>query len=243
VRDAAPEARADAPPPTTPVTVFLAGDSIVMTYPDTPSTTDQAGWGQMLPASFRSNATIDNRAIGGRTARRYIEEGRLDDILADVHAGDYLLVQFGTNDGNTTATYVLNGVTIPYFLDANTDFKTYLMQYVDGARAKSATPVLVTPTPRNSAYCTGGNGTGAYAQGMRDLAAAQNIAISDLNMKTVNYLKPICPAPVPENFFLLLADGTVDGTHFQENGARILAGFVAQGIRESGIPLAAYLLN
>jgi len=242
-RDAAPEARVDAPPPTMPVTVFLAGDSIVMTYPDTPSTTDQAGWGQMLPAYFRSNATIDNRAIGGRTARRFIEEGRLADILADIHAGDYLLVQFGTNDGNTTATYVLDGGTIPYFLDPNTDFKTYLMQYVDGARAKSATPVLVTPTPRNSAYCTGGNGTGAYAQAMRDLAAAENIALSDLNMKTVNYLKAICPAPVPENFFLLLADGTVDGTHFQENGARILAGFVAQGIRESGIPLAAYLLN
>jgi lysophospholipase L1-like esterase len=233
------DAAADAP--ASPVTVFVAGDSTVQTYVDTASPNDQAGWGQMLQAYFRANATVDNRAIGGRTARRFIEEGRLDDILADLRAGDYLLVQFGTNDSNTTATYDLNGQTIPYFLDANTDFKTYLMRYVDGARSKSATPVLVTPPPRNSAYCTGGNGLAAYAQAMRDLAAAQSIALDDLNAKTVAYLRAICPAPTPEDFFLLRPDGTVDGTHFQENGARILARFVADGIRESGIPLAQYL--
>jgi lysophospholipase L1-like esterase len=78
---------------------------------------------------------------------------------------------------------------------------------------------------------------------MRELAAAQGIAISDLNTKTVAYLKAICPAPTPENFFLILADGSVDGTHFQENGARIMAGFVATGIRQAGIPLAQYLLD
>jgi lysophospholipase L1-like esterase len=236
-RDAAPAV--DAPAPTAPLTVFIAGDSTVMTY--AANAIHQAGWGQMLGNDFLPLVTIDNRAIGGRTARRFIEEGRLDAILTAIHPGDYLLVQFGTNDSNTTATYVLNGQTIPYFLDANTDFKTYLMQYVDGARAKSATPVLVTPPPRNSAYCTGGNGLAAYAQAMRDLAAAQSIALSDLNAKTVAYLKAICPAPTPENFFLVNADGSVDGTHFQENGARILAGFVADGIRESGVPLARYL--
>ncbi len=37
------------------------------------------------------------------------------------------------------------------------------------------------------------------------------------------------------------ANGTVDGTHFQENGARLLAGFVAEGIDESGLGLAGYL--
>jgi lysophospholipase L1-like esterase len=195
----------------------------------------------MLREYFTSNATVDNRAIGGRTARRFIEEARLAGILAAIRAGDYLLVQFGTNDSNTTATYVLNGQTLPYFLDANTDFKTYLMQYVTGARAKAATPVLVTPPPRNSAYCTGGNGLAAYAQAMRDLAVAESIAIADLNAKTVAYLRVICPSPSPENFFLLRPDGTVDGTHFQENGARIMAGFVADGIRQAGLPLAQYL--
>jgi lysophospholipase L1-like esterase len=233
-------ARACVTVPVTSATVFLAGDSIVQTYTDTSSSTDQAGWGQMLREQYNSKVTIYNHAIGGRTSRRFIEEGRLAAIWAAAKSGDYLLVQFGTNDGHTTATYTINGQTIPYYLNPQTDFKTYLKQYIDGARTRGITIGLVTPTPRNSAYCTGGNGTGAYAQAMKELAAAEGVALIDLNQKTVNYLKAICPAPTPENFFFLRADGTVDGTHFQENGARILSRFVADGVGEVGMALKIF---
>ncbi len=222
------------------VNVYLAGDSIVQTYADTTSPNDQAGWGQMLGALYDAQVHVINNAIGGRTARRFIDEGRLDAIWAVAKAGDYLLVQFGTNDGNRTATYTINGQTIPYYLDPATDFKTWLTQYINGARSRGIRLVFVTPTPRNSAYCTGGNGTAAWAQAMRELATAQGIPLVDLNTKTVNYLRAICPAPTPENFFFLRPDGTVDGTHFQENGARILARFVADGIGEAGLPLNSH---
>jgi lysophospholipase L1-like esterase len=224
-----------------PVRLYLAGDSIVQSYPDTAGDRDQAGWGQMLVRYFDAAVTIDNRAIGGRTARRFIDEGRLDEILDLIVPGDYLLVQFGTNDGNRTATYTLGQLTIPYFLEPASDFKTYLQQYVDGARTRGAIPILVTPTPRNSAYCTGGNGTGGHAQAIRELGQAEDVAVVDLNLLAVDYLREICPAPTLEDFFLVRADGTVDGTHFQENGARILAGFVAAGLRGSGLPLVRSL--
>lgn len=227
------------PTPVGPVTVYLAGDSIVMTYADTASDRDQAGWGQMLGGYFDESVTINNRAIGGRTARRYIDEGRLDDVSAELEPGDYLLVQFGTNDGNRTATYTIGNQTVPYFLDPATDFKAYLQLYIDEARGRGAIPVLVTPTPRNSAYCTGGNGTAAHAAAMKELGLAQAVTVVDLNASAVEYLRAICPAPNPENFFLLRADGTVDGTHFQENGARILAGFVADGLSVPPLPFAA----
>jgi lysophospholipase L1-like esterase len=223
---AAPEAPVE-PEPARSFSAFLAGDSIVQTYADTPSSTDQAGWGQMLGAFFDANVSVVNRAIGGRTARRFIDEGRLDAVVDELEPGDYLLVQFGTNDGNRTATYELDGATIPYFLEPGTDFKAYLQRYVDAALGRGAIPVLVTPTPRNSAYCTGGNGTGGHAAAMRELAEADGVALVDLNARAVDYLRAICPAPTPEDFFLLRADGSVDGTHFQENGARILASFVA----------------
>jgi len=227
--------------PLAAVTVFLAGDSTVSTYTDTASTQDQAGWGQMLHEYLSPLAKVDNRAIGGRTARRFIDEGYLEKIWSDIASGDYLLVQFGTNDSNKTATYTLNGETIPYYLDPDTAFKTYLKQYIDGARAHSATPVLVTPPPRNSAYCTGGNGTGAYAQAMRELGEAEQIAVADLNQKAVTYLKAICPAPTPEDFFLIKSDNSVDGTHFQEKGARKLAEFVTQGLSDAKSGLAGYV--
>jgi len=222
------------------VNVYLAGDSIVQSYADTSSTTDQAGWGQMLQQQYKSNVIIHNHAIGGRTARRFIEEGRLNTIWGEAKRGDYLLVQFGTNDANKTATYTINGQTVPYYLEPGTDFKRYLSQYVTGARARGINLAFVTPTPRNSAYCTGSNGTAAWAQAMREFAAAEAIPLIDLNQKTVKHLTAICPAPKPENFFLGRSDGTVDGTHFQENGARILARFVADGVGEAGMALNIY---
>ncbi|WP_075187530.1 RICIN domain-containing protein [Teredinibacter haidensis] len=224
-------------PSTSTINVYIAGDSTVSTYTDTASQNDQAGWGQMLAEQYNSSVNVQNHAVGGRTARRFIEEGRLDAIWNVIKSGDYLLVQFGTNDGNKTATYTINGQTIPYYLDPQTEFKTYLRQYISGARARGVTLVFVTPPPRNSAYCTGGNGTGAHAEAMRELAVSDGVALADLNEKTVNYLMAICPSPTPEDFFFLRADGTVDGTHFQENGARILSGFVADGVDEADLPL------
>lgn len=218
------------------LTVFIAGDSTVSNYPDTASPNDQAGWGQMLKRYLREQAKVDNRAVGGSTARRFIDERRLEPILSALRAGDYLLVQFGTNDGNRNASYQLNGESIPYYLDPSTDFKSYLKRYISAAREHGATPVLVTPPPRNSAYCTAGNGTGAHAQAMRELGQSENVSVVDLNTKAVEYLKAICPAPDPPDFFLQRADGTVDGTHFQEHGADTLAKFVADGLREAGVP-------
>jgi lysophospholipase L1-like esterase len=220
-----------------PVTLYLAGDSTVSSFADGPSTTEQAGWGQMLHEFLRAEVTIDNRAIGVRTARRFVEEGRLADIVNTLAAGDYVLVQFGTNDSNDTATYTLNGQTIRYYLDPETDFKSYLKTYLQAARSRGAVPVLVTPPPRASAYCSGGNGTGNWAQAMRELGMSENVGVVDLNAKAVAYLKAICPAPSPPDFFLMLDDGTVDDADFQERGARTLASFVADGLRELNSPL------
>ncbi|HKU41058.1 MAG TPA: rhamnogalacturonan acetylesterase, partial [Polyangiales bacterium] len=218
-----------------PFTIYLAGDSTVSSYPDTASDRDQAGWGQMLQEFVRPEAKVDNRAIGGRTARRFIDDGRLDEIWKVLRAGDYLLVQFGTNDSNRSASYLLGNQTVPYYLEPNTDFKSYLKKYLDGARMRGATPVLVTPPPRNSAYCTGGNGTAAWAEAMRELGRAESVIVADLNQKTVDYLKAICPEPSPPDFFLQRSDGTVDGTHFQERGARLLARFVTEVLRSRGV--------
>ncbi|WP_437799858.1 rhamnogalacturonan acetylesterase [Sorangium sp. So ce693] len=223
------------------VTVYIAGDSTVQTYVN--SALHQAGWGQMLGEFFDERVRVDNRAIGGRTARRYIEEGRLDDVLEDIQRGDYFLVQFGTNDSNKTATYERDGETIPYYLDPATDFKSYLEQYITGAQARAATPVLVTPPPRRS--CSGdshefGNGLSAYAKAMRELGDELDVAVIDLNAKTLAHLNSIGCVAAGEDFFLVRADGSVDGTHFNETGARVMAGLVADGTEDAGLTLAQY---
>jgi lysophospholipase L1-like esterase len=195
----------------------------------------------MLHEYYNENVTVGNRARGGRTALWFYLEGGVYCIMSMIQPGDYLLIQFGHNDSHPTATFTVNGVTYPYYVDPFTDFKQYLLEYyIIPARDHGAIPVLVTPPPRNSAYCTGGNSLALRAQSMRELGVAENVPVVDLNQKVIDYLMPICPSPTPEDFFYILSSGFVDGTHFQENSARILAGFVADGIEEAGLGLAAY---
>ena len=229
----------------TVVTVYIAGDSTVSTY--TNSSIKQGGWGQFLQSYFIANAKIVNKAVGGMTARHFIEAGYLDQILAVIKAGDYLLVQFGTNDGNKTATYTYNGKTIPYYLDPATDFRTYLKKYVDATKAKGATTLFVTPPPRHS--CSGtdlgvANGTGGYATAMKELGPTLDTKVADLNGMVIDYLSKIACDVSGKTFFLVRADGSIDSTHFQENGANIMAGLVAKGsagISTLGLPLSAYV--
>jgi lysophospholipase L1-like esterase len=228
------------------LTIYIAGDSTVSNYTDTSASNDQAGWGQMLHEIFNTKVTIDNRAAGGRTAYWFYLEGAADKILSAIKSGDYFFIQFGTNDQNETATFTVDGKEYPRYADASTTFKTQLKKYyLDPTKAKKAIPVLVTPPPRNSAYCSGGNGLAAYATAMVELGATENVAVLDNNSKTFNYLKAICPKPTTaaaESFFLGKSDGSIDGTHFQENGARKMAGFIGEEIKRVSLGLAAYLL-
>lgn len=225
------------------ITVYVAGDSTVSTYSDTPSANDQAGWGQMLHEIFDDRVTLQNRASGGRTARWFHLEGAAQWILDRILTGDYWFVQFGTNDSHKTATFTVDGVTYQRYADPNTDFKDHLYDYyIVPARQKNAIPVLVTPPPRNSAYCGNGNSLGGYAQAMRELADAEDVLLLDLNQRTFDHLAATCPAPTPEDFFFLRANNSVDGTHFQENGARQMAGFLGDEMIDQSAGPYQYLI-
>jgi hypothetical protein len=120
-------------------TVYLAGDSTVQTYAT--NAAGQQGWGQRLQEFFTSDVVVVNKSIGGRSSKSFIDEGRLKDILTVIKKGDYLFAQWGINDRYTSDT--------ARYTNPATTFRTYLKQYIDGARAKNAIPVLVTPTPRH----------------------------------------------------------------------------------------------
>jgi len=234
--------------PTAPVTIYLAADSTVSNY-DT-NHAPQAGWGQLLPENLIALAKVENRAVGGRSSRRFISEGRLDDILEEIEPNDYLMVQFGTNDGNKTAMY---DDGMPYYVEP-AEFEGYMEEYIAGARGKGAIPVLVTPPPRRSCDTADdsrpfGNGLGGYSTAMKNVAARTGCALVDLNQATLDYLNSIGCAASAQVFLVVpagmytgaYANGVSDGTHFQEFGARKLAGFVADGVRALELPLAAYL--
>lgn len=76
-------------------TLFIIGDSTVKN-----STKGQKGWGEVIGQYFDTNKIkVENHAIGGRSSRTFLTEGRWDKILAELKPGDFVLMQFGHNDG------------------------------------------------------------------------------------------------------------------------------------------------
>src|SRR5689334_3565273 len=57
------------------------------------------GWGSFMADYFdTSKITVENDAIGGRSSRTFLTDGRWDRIMAALQKGDYVIMQFGHND-------------------------------------------------------------------------------------------------------------------------------------------------
>lgn len=57
------------------------------------------GWGVYLP-DF-TTLDVSNRAVSGRSARSYTREGRFDALAEEVVEGDFVVIEFGHNDGGS----------------------------------------------------------------------------------------------------------------------------------------------
>ena len=103
-------------------TLFIIGDSTVRN-----STAGQMGWGDPLVAHFDpAKIEIINRAIGGRSSRTFLTEGRWDAVMAHLKPGDFVLIQFGHNDESKEKT---DRYTPP------NDYRRNLVRFVGEVRA------------------------------------------------------------------------------------------------------------
>ncbi|KAF2419866.1 fibronectin type III domain-containing protein [Microbacterium sp. B35-30] len=220
-------------------TAYLTGDSTVQTY-DPIAYAPQAGWGQMIDRFFADDIAFANHAIGGRSSKNFLTQGRLDEVLRSIRPGDYLFVQFGHNDAT-------QGVDDRYASPA--DYKEYLRVYVEGARQRGATPILVTPVSRRSFNAETGLFNVSfpeYVAKMTELAVEEDVLLADLSASSRAYLDEIGPEAAKAVFlhvdpgvFPNRPAGTVDDTHFQEYGAIQMARLVAQDVASLDTPLAA----
>lgn len=55
------------------------------------------GWGQYLGQYL--TIPVVNSAIAGRSARSYTDEGRFNTLIDTVNSGDFVVIEFGHNDG------------------------------------------------------------------------------------------------------------------------------------------------
>ncbi|WP_419666415.1 rhamnogalacturonan acetylesterase [Streptomyces phaeochromogenes] len=219
-------------------TVYIASDSTAQTYNS--RYYPQAGWGQKLSSFLSSNITVANHAIGGRSSRSFIEQGRLAAIHQVIKAGDYLFVQFGHNDAT---------VSNPERYTSPADYKEYLRNdYIRATRARGATPVVVTPVSRRSYNASTGKfnvSFPAYVDAAKAVAREEGAPLVDLAAASRVYLDGVGIEGSKGIFLWLTAgqypnfpNGVQDNTHFQERGAVEMARLVARAVAGLGLPIS-----
>ena len=142
---------------------YIIGDSTVKNG-DGKNTNQLQGWGSFIDGFFdTTKITIENDAIGGRSSRTFITDGRWDKILTTLKKGDYVIMQFGHNDGGALDDTARARGTIKGIGDDSVEiynpirkrkemvhtFGWYMRKYVNEAKAKGAIPIVCSPIPRN----------------------------------------------------------------------------------------------
>jgi lysophospholipase L1-like esterase len=218
-------------------TVFILGDSTVQSY--RASYAPQQGWGYYLADYFNSNVNVDNRSMAGRSTKKAYDEGRWQSLADSLKSGDYVLIQFAINDaGKSNADRyapVCGNVNYP----TEGSYEWYMTQFINGAKAKGATPILVTTVIGMNAYnsSTGKftNSYTDYCNACKNLASKYSIPCIDLNTIMVNHYNSVGYNTALSYHLKGAVQGSTDGTHFCEKGANIVAGLVAQAIKNQKI--------
>jgi len=228
--------------PGRPVTLFIAGDSTAA--PKLETKRPETGWGEALPRFFRRDRLrVVNLAVNGRSTRTFIAEGRWQRLVDSLHAGDWVLVQFGHNDGSREK---VDRYTPP------ADYRANLARFVADVRARDAHPVLLTPVRRRRFDAAGRlvDTHGEYPDLVRGLAAELRVPLLDMHQETGALLERFGADSsaalflhVPRGASPNYPEGLQDNTHFNPRGADLVARLVVRALREQGLGLAQFLTD
>ena len=230
-------------------TVFLIGDSTVRNGQGD-GAGGQWGWGEPLAAYFDADKiSMVNRALGGTSSRTYLTGGSWDKVLALLKPGDYVIMQFGHNDGgplndDTRARGTIKGIgdetqeidnLLTHQHEVVHSYGWYLRKFTADTRARGATPIVCSLVPRKI-WADGRIARNApdYAGWAAAVAAAEHAAFIDLNEIIAAQYDRLGPEKVEP----LFADPR---THTSWAGAELNAASVIAGLKTlEKNPLAPY---
>jgi lysophospholipase L1-like esterase len=190
--------------------------------------------------------------VGGLSARTYISQGHWERVLALLKAGDFVMVEFGHNDASPVndtlrARGVLRGtgrdsVVVDNLITKQRgevvySFGGYLRKFVDETRARGATPIINSLTPRK--FWENGRirrTRDGFADWAEQVARAEGVAFVNLTELASRAMDTMPPSRVDS----LFGDANL---HSNERGAILNARMVVEGLRGLGAanPLAPYL--
>lgn len=218
-------------------TIFLAGNSTVVDQNREP----WAAWGQMFPVFIDpQKAVVANYAESGETLLAFKRERRLEKIWSMAGPGDFLFIEFAHNDQKPGGNH----------LDPFTTYKQELKNWINEARNRGVTPVLVTSMHRRN-FDSGSqiiNTLLTYPDAMRETAREEDVALIDLNAMSKSLYESLGPdlsikafVHYPANSFPDQPGELKDNTHFSPYGAYSLAQCVVSSIQQQALPLHSFL--
>jgi rhamnogalacturonan acetylesterase len=247
----------EAQPPFNPKlpTLFLIGDSTVRAGSKGNGSDGLWGWGAPIGDFFdRTRINVQNRAWGGMSSRTFQTQGFWEKVLADLKPGDFVIMQFGHNDGGPVNDRQRARGTIKGAGDETEDIDNlltgkheivrtygwYLRKFVTDAKAKGATAIVCSPIPRN--IWRGGKVIRAsedHARWAGEAARAEEAPFIDLNAIIAGHYDKLGEKHASTTFF-----GPKDHTHTIAAGARFNARCVIEGLKAlNKCPLTDYLLT
>ena len=209
----------------------------------------QWGWGEPLAELIdRACANVVNRAIGGLSSRTFLTQGHWERALTLVKPGDWVLMQFGHNDGgplndNSRARGTIKGTgdeaeEIDNMLTGAREtvhtYGWYLRHYIRETRERGAVPIVCTLVPRKT-WKDGRivRSRDGYAGWAAQVAEEEGAALIDLNEAIAARYDSLGSEAVDA----LFADAH---THTSRAGAELNAAIVAAALRQmDGFPCAA----
>ncbi|MBN1924545.1 MAG: rhamnogalacturonan acetylesterase [Prolixibacteraceae bacterium] len=225
--------------------IFIIGDSTVANGNDS-----IVGWGKEL-WTFMDTSRIEiiNKARGGRSSRSFHHEGLWDDVLKQMCAGDYLLIQFGHNDGGNIdapkyrgslkgmsdeVQEIIRNDSIPETVHT---YGWYMQTYITQAKEKGVTVIVLSMIPRNiwnEAVVERVNDS--YGLWAKESAERNGAFFIDLNNVIAAKYEKIGQENVKAFF-------PGDHTHTNEAGARFNAQTLAEEIKDLKACLLRRYLN
>jgi lysophospholipase L1-like esterase len=218
--------------------LYIIGDSTVRNGDGT-GKNNQWGWGTVIDSHFdTTKISVRNLAIGGRSSRTFITDGRWDKILETLRKGDFVIMQFGHNDASplddtARARGTIKGVGMDSIEIYNPirkmkemvhSYGWYMRKYVNEAKARGAVAIVCSPIPRDN-WKDGKISRTEYTGWAKQVADENGAYFIDLNDRIAVAYEQMDTAKV-NGFF------PADHTHTNKEGAELNAQKVVEGIKD-----------
>lgn len=199
-----------------------------------------------LPYSL-TGVTVVNDAVAGRSARSYTDEGRFKTLINTVTSGDWVIIEFGHNDGGSLSTdngrsdcvgsgketcTTAAGIVVQTYV-------TYLTNAAKSLIAKGAKVIISSPTPDNPCE----SGKCSYTPSRFTGYGKTIVANAGIGASFVDHGQYVA------NAFIKLGATVVDSyfpkehTHTSPAGANVVAAAFMKGLLCANDKLAAHSKN